>query len=92
MDARLAEVFSEAQMSPWMNAKIFPLRRDFTSDKAQGEDTPGVSPRELHVSSAYSQPFVDILFNQGLVWHVCFISSDFHFFNNGLRNSNGYWF
>jgi len=32
-----------------MNAKQFLLRRDFAPDEAQGEDTPGVSPRELHL-------------------------------------------
>ena len=34
-----------------MKAKKFSLRRDFAPDEAQGEDTTGVSPRELHLKS-----------------------------------------
>lgn len=35
-------------VNPWMNAKFFPLRRDFAPDEARGEETPGVSPWELY--------------------------------------------
>lgn len=37
-----------ADVSLGMNARKFPLRRDFAPDEAQGGDTPGVSPLELH--------------------------------------------
>jgi len=35
-------------VSPWMNAKSFPLRRDFAPDEARGEETLSVSSGELH--------------------------------------------
>jgi len=37
-----------------MKAKKFSLRRDFAPDEARGEDTPGVSPWELHFLSSSS--------------------------------------
>ena len=36
-------------VSSWMKAKNFSLRRDYAHNEAQGEDTTGVSPRELHI-------------------------------------------
>jgi len=34
------------------DAKSFSLRRDFAPNEARGEDTPSVSPRELHISKS----------------------------------------
>jgi len=44
-------------VSPWMNAKKFLLRRDFAPNEAWGEDTPGVSPWELHLSLLAAKPY-----------------------------------
>jgi len=49
---KLSSIYPPSQktsdVSPGMNVKQFPLRRDFDPDEAQGEDASGVSPRELH--------------------------------------------